>query len=113
MAMLRDKVPFRGVRHEAANPVLFINDEGEPSVLSFLTVVQVHDPDDAVMKTLPRVLDHALVTDVMRKGEDGVWRVARRTFEQMIRAYDRDPDEAGWRQFQKTAAQRATERQGK
>lgn len=109
MQMLRDVVPYRGIRHQATNPVCFIDAQGRPAVLSFLMVVQVADESGKVEDMLPRVLAHALVTDVMRKDGDR-WRIAGRTFEQMRLSKEYAPDEAAWRTIEETAAERAGRR---
>jgi hypothetical protein len=109
MKMLRDVVPFRGIRHQATNATVFTNEAGEPCVLSYLMVVQTHDDDGKATDRLPRVLAHALVTDRMRKDSNG-WRIAGRLFEQMMLARDCVPTEDGWRKVQQTAADRAAER---
>ena len=109
MRMLRDVVPFRGIRHQATNATVFTNDAGEPCVLSYLMVVQTHDDEGKATDQLPRVLAHALVTDRMRRTPEG-WRIAGRTFEQMMLTRDYVPTEDGWRKLQQTAADRAAER---
>ena len=109
MRMLRDVVPFRGIRHQATNATVFTNDAGEPCVLSYLMVVQTHDDAGNATDQLPRVLAHALVTDRMRRTPEG-WRIAGRTFEQMMLTRDYVPTEDGWRKLQQTAADRARER---
>lgn len=109
MKMLREVVPFQGIRHQATNPVCFIDERGHPAVLSFLMVVQVADESHKVDALLPRVLAHALVTDVMRK-ENGRWKIAGRTFEQMRLSRDYAPDEAAWRTLEETAAERSARR---
>jgi hypothetical protein len=109
IAMLRDVVPFRGIRHQATNATVFTNDKDEPCVLSYLMVVQTHDDDNKVTNQLPRVLAHALVTDRMRK-DGNRWLIAGRTFEQMILTRDYVPTEDGWRKLQQTATERAAEK---
>lgn len=109
MRMLRDVVPFRGIRHQATNATVFTDDAGEPCVLSYLMVVQTHDDEGRATDRLPRVLAHALVTDRMRRTPEG-WRIAGRTFEQMMLTRDYVPDEAAWRKLQQTASDRARER---
>ena len=111
MRMLCDVVPFRGIRHQATNATVFTNDAGEPCVLSYLMVVQTHDDAGKATDQLPRVLAHALVTDRMRRTAVG-WRIAGRTFEQMMLTRDYVPTEDGWRKLQQTAADRAAERAG-
>jgi hypothetical protein len=109
MKMLREVVPFRNIRHQATNAVPFIDEKGRPAVLSFLMVVQVHDDDGKVKDLLPRVLAHALITDVMRK-ENGKWRIAGRTFEQMCTSRDYLPSDEAWLELQQTASERAAKR---
>jgi len=109
MKMLTDIVPFRGIRHQATNATVFTNDAGEPCMLSYLMVVQTHDDEGKATDQLPRVLAHALVTDRMRK-ENGAWRIAGRTFEQMMLTRDYVPTEEGWHKLQEAAADRAASR---
>lgn len=81
LEMLRAQVTSNGLRHQATNPIVFVNERGEVSVLSYLFVMKVVN-ESSENYSLPAPLAHALVTDVMRK-DNGRWKLARRTFEQM------------------------------
>ena len=81
MEMMRSKVPSTGLRHQATNPMIFAGPGGTVCVLSYLLVTQVEAEGEAAA-LVPRILVHAVVTDEVRK-EEGRWKVARRTFEQM------------------------------
>lgn len=81
LEILRSQVTSNGLRHQATNPIIFMNEQGEVSVLSYLFVIKVVN-ESAENYPLPANLAHAVVTDVMRQ-ENGRWKLARRTFEQM------------------------------
>jgi len=86
--LLKEHVPdTRGYRHQATNLVLFPNDDGSVTTLSFLLVVTVADPSGELG------MGHGVVTDVMRR-VDGVWKIERRIFEQMAVHRSSIPDDA-------------------
>lgn len=103
--LLKEHAPETpGYRHQATNVVLFPNDDGSVTALSFLFVV-------ATVSSPPGQLSigHAVVTDVARR-VDGVWKIARRTFEQMALLGASVPDEATRAYLALTAQARAAER---
>lgn len=81
LALLKDVVPSRGLRHQNTNPVIYLNDDGSVSVTSYLLVVQVAEPPQE-RTDMPYIVGHAIVTDIVRN-VNGNWKLARRTFEQM------------------------------
>lgn len=110
LELLRGSVPSNGLRHQATNPLIFINDENEVSVLSYLYVVKVVN-DSADRLTLPSPFGHALVTDTIRK-ENNRWKIARRTFEQMRVPKTLMPLAEQQIHLEPAASQRAAERAG-
>lgn len=78
------KVPFFGLRHQLTNQLLFINVDGDPSLLSFLNAPQVvsETPVDTNV-SLPAIYASCIATDTFRLGDDGHWRFCHRVFDQL------------------------------
>ena len=105
MDMLTNVIPYYGLRHQSTNATVYLDERGNPCAVSYLVVIQVatESGDDG---PFPLVIADALVTDSMRR-ENGRWRIAGRTFEQMKVTSVYLPDEATRRSFEATAAERA------
>jgi hypothetical protein len=105
MDMLTNVIPYYGLRHQSTNATVYLDERGSPCAVSYLVVIQVatESGDDG---PFPLVIADALVTDSMRR-ENGRWRIAGRTFEQMKVTSVYLPDEATRRSFEATAAERA------
>ena len=110
MEMMRGMVTSTGLRHQATNASIFVDDDGQICVLSYLFVISVEAATPQAAPP-PSILGHALVTDVVRR-EGNAWKIARRTFEQMSVPESYLPDASARRALEVTASQRAVDRGG-
>ncbi|HEY9623939.1 MAG TPA: nuclear transport factor 2 family protein [Crinalium sp.] len=99
------KIPSYGLRHQFANQVVFINENGNPACISYLYSIQVAS-EQPLAAHLPAILAHLILVDVVRK-ENGRWKFAHRTFDQLKVADYAGFDEVTRQQFARTQAERA------
>ncbi|GAB2554221.1 hypothetical protein GCM10027167_71680 [Nocardia heshunensis] len=97
-----------GVRHESTNTVVWADDPDTARAQSYLTERVVTGPagGDGRAPALGPVVGHGLVTDRFRRGTDGIWRMSRRTVDQMYFTPGYLGDEDARRWFALSARQR-------
>lgn len=97
-----------GLRHQGTNLVVWAEDDRTAAAHSYLVGITMTGPltDDSAAPEYRQVAGHGLVTDRFRREQDGIWRMTRRTIEQMYIAPDYLPDEQARRWFAQTADER-------
>jgi SnoaL-like domain len=96
-------VPSYGLRHMFANHVLFVDEQGCPSIVAHMLVIQVVS-EQPLPVAFPAVLDQGMNRYIFRK-EDGHWKICKMIFEQQKLA-----DYVGLPAIQRSMAQTASER---
>ncbi|MFJ9371339.1 nuclear transport factor 2 family protein [Nocardia sp. NPDC101769] len=97
-----------GLRHQGTNLVIWAEDADNARAQSYLTGIVMSGPltADSQAPALGRIVGHGLVTDRFRRCDDGLWRMTRRTIEQMYIDPEYLADEDARRWFALSAEQR-------
>lgn len=109
VALLRDwEHANSGLRHQSTNLVVWGEPDGTAAAMSYMFAATMTGPltgDDAG-PAFQRPAGHGLVTDRFRREPDGIWRMTRRTIDQMYVDPVFLPNEQARRWFVLSAAER-------
>ncbi|WIM92808.1 nuclear transport factor 2 family protein [Actinoplanes oblitus] len=111
LTMLREwEYANAGLRHQGINLVVWGEPDGTAGAMSFLYGVTMRGPitggSAGEGPVFERPAGHGLVTDRFRRGSDGIWRMTRRTIDQMYLDAEFVPDAAVREWFALSAEQR-------
>jgi ketosteroid isomerase-like protein len=99
------KIPVTGLRHQFSNQVVFIDKNGHPACISYMSVMQIASESPSSV-SLPTIFGHLILVDVVQK-VNGKWCFAQRIFDQLKVADHLGLDEATRQQIAQTQAERA------
>lgn len=98
-------IPSWGLRHQFHNHVVYIDEDGDGAMLSYMNVAQVREEQPSGV-SLPAIYVHLVLRDKFRRvGER--WLFSRRIFEQLKFGDHLGQDEVTVRRMARTAEERA------